>query len=110
MICPYCNQPVDTKVCPYCGAVQQLPEKTAGQEPSQAQASQVFVPVHIHMDSGSTPACRHCGSRQFIPRRRGFSWGWGIFGFFLVPVFGLLLGCIGSGRIIYRCSRCNKRL
>lgn len=110
MICPYCNQPVDTKVCPYCGAVQQLSEQPAKAEPAQVQPAPVFAPVHIHMGSETTPACRHCAGRQFISRRRGFHWGWGILGFFLIPGFGLLLGFIGSGKIIYRCSRCNRKL
>lgn len=110
MICPYCNQPVDTNVCPYCGAVQQKPEQPTKAEPAQVQPAPVFAPVHIHMGYEATPACRYCASRQFISRRRGFSWGWGILGFFLIPVFGLLLGFIGSGKIIYRCSRCNRKL
>ena len=104
MHCPYCGRLVNSKFCPYCGAEQKQPE-TVPLEPST-----VAAPVHIHMDSGTVPVCQNCGGRQFISRRRGFHWGWGILGFFLIPVVGLLLGFIGSGKIIYRCSRCNKRL
>ena len=114
MICPYCNQPVDTKVCPYCGAVQQLPEQPAQERPQapvniNVTFSAPDMPKFPGMSGMFAPVCPRCGSRDAYSRRRGFRWGLAIFGFFLIPVWGLLLGFIGSRKTIRYCPHCKKK-
>lgn len=217
MLCPYCDQPVSTRVCPYCGAIQtSLP---AAPEPTPAarqidlpalgkyrcndgyielsqtgltlllygafsnttrqfsyatlqtvtyraptystrgylrlhdaqsgqygytlrfneteaapfhaiyQALQQIVSCNLEpnapqprlcfaqMQSAPVPMeavralniCSHCGRGELLTVRRGYRWGLGLLGFFLLPVFGLLLGFIGADKTHRECAHCGKR-
>lgn len=53
--------------------------------------------------------CPKCRSTSIQSAKRGYSFGWGLLGFFLIPVVGLLLGCIGSKGIRCHCLKCGKR-
>lgn len=118
MICPYCEQEVNTRYCPHCGAVQQLPKQSA-QEPPAREVPQTPVNINVtfsapempkipDMSSMLAPVCPRCGSRETYSRRRGFRWGLALLGFFLIPVWGLLLGFIGSRKTVPYCPHCKK--
>ncbi len=53
--------------------------------------------------------CPRCRSTSIQSAKRGYSFFWGLVGFFLIPVVGLLLGCIGSKGIRCHCLKCGKR-
>ncbi len=53
--------------------------------------------------------CTHCSRGELRTVRRGYSWGLGLLGFFLLPVFGLLLGFIGADKTHRECAHCGKR-
>lgn len=131
MICPYCEQEVNTRYCPHCGALQELPK-----QPSLEQSTQKVpqAPVNINVTFSApemppmpsippmpgmpnipnvsgffAPVCPRCGSRETYSRRRGYRWGLAILGFFLIPVWGLLLGFIGSRKTVQYCPHCKKK-
>ena len=58
---------------------------------------------------GRLACCPRCRSTSIHSAKRGFSFGWGLLGFFLIPVVGVLLGCIGSKKIRCHCLKCGKR-
>ena len=53
--------------------------------------------------------CPRCSSIHIRTRRRGYSWFWGILGFFIFPGFGLLLGFIGRNNLRSKCMVCRRR-
>ena len=108
MRCEYCCVEVTdypaSGLCNCCGG--KLPPKPAPRqtEPQPVHVQPVYVPV-------STPpmGCPKCSSTQIISIRRGFSWGWGIFGFFMIPGFGLLFGFCGSKKPRLKCTHCSHK-
>ncbi len=52
--------------------------------------------------------CPRCRSTSIHCTKRGFRFGWGLLGFFLIPIVGVLLGCIGSKKIRCHCLNCGK--
>lgn len=100
MICPNCGAQTNSPFCPHCGAAQ-----TAETAPQQT--------IHIHQtpdwNSSYLARCPRCHSSSIHCTKRGFSFGWGLLGFFLIPVIGVLLGCIGSKKIRCHCLNCGKR-
>ena len=121
MLCPYCEQPVTDRVCPHCGAIQQAVPQTPAPAVQQAAAPStppVQIQAELHFDqTQSAPApsqrilsiCPRCKRGELLTVRRGYSWGLGLLGFFLFPVFGLLLGFIGAGKTRHQCTYCRKR-
>lgn len=117
MRCEYCDCEVtiypDNGICIHCGG--KLPPKPA--EPTPAPVVQtVYVPVRqpipVQPQAATAyagPVCPKCGSRQAETVKRGFSWGLGILGFFLIPGWGLLLGFIGRKKPRLRCNSCKRK-
>ena len=112
MRCEYCGVEVtqypDSGLCNCCGG--QLPPKPVApqtvyipvQPVSPPQQSQIpFVP--------GVNCCPRCHNTRLIFEKRGFSWGLGILGFFLIPVFGILLGFCGSRKPRIRCVNCRHK-
>ena len=110
MICPYCEQEVNTQFCPHCGARQELP-KQPPQEQITPEVPQTPVNVNVTfaVPESFTHVCPRCGSRDAYSRRRGFRWGLALLGFFLIPGWGLLLGCLGSKKTVLYCPHCKKK-
>lgn len=116
MTCQYCDSRVDTVpenyICPFCGAP--LPRQSGSDwasritqpAPQNPPAPQVVYQVPLQP---SINCCGRCMSRDITFRKRGFSWGWGIFWFFMIPVFGIFLGFVGSGKVIGRCRSCGHK-
>ena len=108
MRCEYCGVELTdypaSGLCGCCGG--KLPPK-----PIQPTPQPVYVPVQpVYIPvSSSAMLCPKCHSAQVISTKRGFSWGWGLFGFFMIPGFGLLLGFCGSKKPRLRCSNCNHK-
>ena len=100
MTCPNCGAQTNSPFCPHCGAAQTT--ETAAQQT-----------IHIHQtsdwNSSYLARCPRCHSSSIHCTKRGFSFGWGLLGFFLIPVVGVLLGCIGSKKIRCHCLNCGKR-
>ena len=108
MRCEYCDVEVttypDNGICVYCGG--RLPPKPAVEQKQPAQT--VYIPVQ---QPSHHPGfrCPKCGSSQIITVKRGFSWGVGILCFFLIPVYGLLLGFLGFKKPRYKCTACGRK-
>ena len=108
MRCEYCGVEVTdypaSGLCDCCGG--KLPPK-----PIQPTPQPVYVPVQpVYIPvSSSAMLCPKCHSAQVISTKRGFSWGWGLFGFFMIPGFGLLLGFCGSKKPRLKCTQCNHK-
>lgn len=83
-----------------------------GPEPllDQETPTQVTVTTSIQTPQYARFAqCPRCRSASIHSAKRGYSFGWGLVGFFTIPVIGLLLGCIGSKKIRCQCLNCGKR-
>ena len=52
--------------------------------------------------------CPFCHSQHVIATKRGYSWLYGLLGFFILSLFGLLFGFIGENRIRCHCLDCEK--
>lgn len=111
MRCLYCEVEVTTYpengICPQCGG--RLPPKPASAQPTvQPVVQTVYVqPSHQGPLTAGADCCPRCYSRQIIREKRGFSWGLAILGFFLFPVFGLLLGLCGRNKLRGHCMKCG---
>ena len=111
MRCEYCDVEVttypDNGICVCCGG--KLPPR-----PISNPARPVQTPAHIpyrqpiHYVPGIN-CCPRCRNSQITMKKQGFSWGWGIAGFFLIPGFGALLGLIGRNKLRYRCQACGHK-
>ena len=105
MRCEYCGVAITdypaSGLCGCCGG--KLPPKP------EPQMQPVSIPVPPQMGYWTYALCPKCASPQVISTKRGFSWGWGIFGFFMIPLFGLLLGFCGSKKPRLKCTRCNHK-
>lgn len=138
MRCTYCESVIaeypDDGLCPNCGG--RLPPRPAGKQcpdcgsisigrfcavcgcdlngtghQAAPQSQPGFIPVPQPAYSQNTPAycCPHCGSPQVQQVKRGFSWGIAILGFFLIPVWGLILGFIGKNKPRCYCRSCHRK-
>ena len=111
MRCEYCGVEVTdypaSGLCVCCGG--KLPPKPVEPRPVQTVIQPVYIPVQPPFPYASHALCPKCRSAQVIPTKRGFSWGWGLFGFFMIPGFGLLLGFCGSKKRRMKCLHCNHK-
>ena len=116
MRCEYCDCEVttypDNGICIHCGG--KLPPKPAVPvAPASATpvVQTVCIPVPQPQPTASSALirCPKCNSGQVIKVNRGFSWGLGILGFFLIPGWGLLLGFIGRKKPRLRCNSCKRK-
>lgn len=112
MRCLYCEVEVTTYpengICQHCGG--RLPPKPT--KPAQVQPPVQTVYVHPHHQGPLTAGvncCPKCYSTEVIRKKRGFSWGLGILGFFLFPMFGLLLGFCGRNKLSGYCTKCGHK-
>lgn len=114
MRCEYCDSEVtqypENGICIHCGG--RLPPKPAGNAAVHTAMPQP-VPTAIPQPAQVFPfvpgvnCCPKCRCNQIQWKKRGFSWGLGILGFFLFPVFGIVLGFAGSGSQRLHCTSCN---
>ena len=107
LICPYCDSRVSQRpangCCPHCGGQLPAPAKTVRPaQPSPVRPTPPPPPVGIG-------CCPRCMSRSITAQKRGFRWGLACVGFFLLPVFGLLLGFLGAGKFCCTCHTCGYR-
>lgn len=135
MHCVYCGVEVtnypDNGICVHCGG--KLPKRPAGTrctgcgtyssgnfcsacgrsltgaaapvQPAYTPVQPVYIPVPpmpMHI-------CPKCHSTQVIRTKRGFRWGLGLLGFFLLPFFGLFLGFCGSRKLRMKCTTCRHK-
>ena len=114
MRCEYCDCEVTTYpadgICIHCGG--KLPPKPAQTVAPPAPVVQtVYIPVPQPqvVETRVGLRCPKCGSDQVVTTIRGFSWGIGILGFFLIPGWGLLLGFIGRKKQRLRCNFCKRK-
>lgn len=139
MRCSYCGVEVttypETGICAHCGG--KLPERPAGTrcsscgaystgnfcsvcgrtlhgsvppaQPVYAPVQPVYIPVQQMPYTAPGPVCPKCGSTQVIRTKRGFRWGLGILCFFLIPVYGILLGFCGSKKPVLKCTACGRK-
>ena len=117
MRCAYCDSyispyPADG-ICPNCGA-KLPPPPPQPQRPvitRQVPTPPAYRarPVYRAPMVPGVNCCAHCMSQRITARRRGFSWGWGIFWFFIIPVFGIFLGFCGADKQICTCQSCGHK-
>ena len=106
MRCLYCEVEVtaypDNGICPHCGG--RLPPK-----PAPAQTSSYVHPnPHAPLIAGSN-CCPKCYSTEVIRKKRGFSWGLAILGFFLFSLLGIPLGFCGQNKLRGYCTKCGHK-
>lgn len=107
MRCEYCDVEVtqhpDNGICVCCGG--KLPPR-----PSSSPVQPVHIGMHRQFPFVSgVNCCPKCRNINLVFEKRGFSWGLGILGFFLIPVFGIFLGFCGSGKSRIKCTNCNHK-
>lgn len=119
MHCEYCDVEVTTYpqngICVHCGG--RLPPKPVVQpvsNPVQPFAQPIVQPVYIPVQPRvqfmpGVNCCPKCRNIRLVHATRGFSWGLAILGFFLFPVFGLLLGFCGSKKPRVKCENCGHK-
>lgn len=111
MRCLYCEVEVtaypENGLCQHCGG--RLPPKPA-QQPSQPSVQHLYVHTpHEEPLTAGVNCCPKCYSTEIIRKKRGFSWGLAILGFFLIPVFGPLLGFYGRNTLRTHCLKCKHK-
>lgn len=112
MRCLYCEVEVTTYpengICPQCGG--RLPPKPKAAQPSvqNIYVQPVYAPHREPLTAGVN-CCPKCYSTEIIRKKRGFSWGLAILGFFLFPVLGLLLGYCGRNKLRTHCTKCGHK-
>ena len=52
--------------------------------------------------------CPYCGSENVYCHKRGYSWTLGCLTCFVLSIFGLLLGLIGSDKLVFHCNDCGE--
>ena len=113
MRCEYCDVEVtqyrENGICACCGG-RLLPR------PAAKSAGPVCVPSPMPIHTPMMPpvrfvpgvnCCPKCHNTRIVWKKRGFTWGLGMLGFFLVPVLGIFLGFIGSGNQRLHCTNCS---
>lgn len=112
MRCLYCEVEVtaypENGICPQCGG--RLPPKPKAVQPpvQKIYVQPVYASHHEPLTAGVN-CCPKCYSTEIIRKMRGFSWGLAILGFFLFPVFGLLLGFCGRKKLRTHCTKCGHK-
>lgn len=108
--CSNCGTYSSGNFCSACGRnLTGAASSVAPVQPVYAPVQPVYIPVQQMPYSAPVHTCPKCRSTQVIAAKRGFSWGLGILGFFLIPVFGLLLGFCGSKKPRLKCTACNHK-
>lgn len=106
MRCSYCGSNITPYpgdgICPNCGG--QLPPLPK-QQPVPRQPQVVY---HVPLRPGIN-CCGRCMSTDISTKNRGFSWGWGLLGLFLLPPFGILFGFCGSKKLVSTCRGCGHK-
>lgn len=102
--CSRCGSYTTGNFCANCGQSLTLsPHHAAPVQPAYVPYQPPVQPIPgIH-------CCPRCRSDRISTRRKGFSWGWAIAGFFLIPGFGILLGLIGRNDLRCRCQLCHHK-
>lgn len=90
--------------CNMAGVTPVLSFAAAPARPAAAPARP--VQQHIRITAACCPRCRCTSIRA---AKRGYRFGLGLLGFLLLPVFGLLLGFIGSKKLRCTCLQCGYR-
>lgn len=115
MHCEYCDVEVihypTNGICVCCGG--KLPPKPAHHRAASTiytSAQPVSIPVkpQIQLIPGIN-CCPKCRNMSLVYATRGFSWGWAMAGFFLIPVFGIILGFWGSKKLYIQCTNCGHK-
>lgn len=102
--CPSCGSYSAGNFCATCG------RSLNGDMPVRTPLQPVYISVQPQVVYGADlPHCPRCHSPQIIRTKRGFSWGLGILGFFLIPGFGILLGFCGSKKPRFKCTSCSRK-
>lgn len=111
MRCEYCGVEVTdypaSGLCGSCGG--KLPPKPVLESPFVPPVQPVYIPLQPQFSYAPQILCPKCHGGQVVPTKRGFSWGWGLFGFFMIPGFGLLLGFCGSKKPRMKCLSCRRK-
>lgn len=102
--CSRCGSYTAGNFCANCG--QSLSGSAPQPTPSTAPAQPAYMPFQPLPGINCCPRCR---SDRISTQRKGFSWGWAIAGFFLIPGFGILLGLIGRNNLHCRCQLCGHK-
>lgn len=119
MNCPYCDSRLDSlpanHICPHCTGPLDAQWCAAYDREQAAKAAKANpAPPPVQPAPHASPrqqilCCPRCRSVNVRVRKRGYSWGWGCLGFFLLPLFGLLFGCIGASKQQCTCIACGHR-
>ena len=99
--CESCGNYSTGNFCSVCG--RNLNSRAVPPQPAPAPVQTVYIP-----HPGGV-CCPKCGSYHVAKIQRGYSWGWGLFWCFMIPVFGLLLGFCGSKKPRYKCTACGRK-
>lgn len=109
--CPDCGTQTESNFCPNCGRNLQSINNAVSPQTGTKQKIRITIngsdASSIHSIKIRIPSCPRCHSTDLAQTRRGFSWGVGILGFFLIPFFGLFLGFIGADKKKCTCRNCN---
>lgn len=111
--CPHCGNYSTGNYCSSCGQSldDTVPPKAVQMPPQSSPIQNVYVsvpqPQPVFVPGGI--CCPKCGNSHVVRVRRGFSWGWGIIGFFLLPVVGILLGFSGRRKPRLKCTGCGHK-
>ena len=101
--CPQCGTFSFGKFCTGCG------KHLTGMESAAAPVQSDCIPVQNTPLYAGVNCCPKCHSTWILWEKRGFSWGLTVLGFFLIPIFGLLLGFYGSKKSRGKCLSCDHK-
>lgn len=134
MICSKCGAQADGKFCPNCGAPLNPQEESApsiiesapSSDPNTSETSgEEAKQDNSHVPTERNDAvCPFCKAPECTPmqksttetKTKGYKWGSGCCGMFLLGPFGLLCGLLGTGsktktenELWWACNKCGKR-